>query len=155
MASNATKTIGRNNQLTGNFGVTSTRSSSPANLLGYVDATNTLGISTNINWAHTFNAHTRMNLGYQFSRQSNRLTPYFANKTNVSGDAGITGNLQDSTNWGPPTLNFSNGLTSLTDGQSAFNRNETNGVHVREGRGTMGRIMLRWGSSSGGRSLII
>src|SRR6202034_1309466 len=49
--SNATKTIGRKDQLTGNFGLTSTRSSSPANLLGYVDATNTLGISTNINWA--------------------------------------------------------------------------------------------------------
>ena len=131
LASYATKTIGRNNQLTGNFGVTSTRSSSPANLLGYVDATNTLGISTNINWAHTFNAHTRMNLGYQFSRLSNRLTPYFANRTNVSGDAGITGNLQDSTNWGPPTLGFSNGLTSLTDGVSAFNRNETNGFTSR------------------------
>ncbi len=130
--SNATKTIGRNNQLTGNFGMTSTRSSSPVNLLGYVDATNTLGIATNINWAHTFNAHTRMQLGYQFNRQSNRLTPYFANKTNVSGDAGISGNLQnDPTYWGPPTLNFSNGLTSLTDGQSAFNRNETNGFTSR------------------------
>ena len=130
LSSYATKTVGRFNQLTGNFGVTSTRGSSP-NLLGYVDATNGLGIGTNINWAHTFNAHTRMNLGYQFNRQSNRLTPFFANKTNVSGNAGITGNLQDSTSWGPPTLGFSNGLTSLTDGVSAFNRNETNGMTSR------------------------
>jgi trimeric autotransporter adhesin len=131
LTSTATKTVGRNNQLYGNFGLTSTRSSSPANLLGYVDATNTLGISTNVNWAHTFNAHTRMQLGYQFSHLSNRLTPFFANRTNVSGDAGITGNLQDPTNLGPPTLGFSNGLTSLTDGVSAFNRNETNGFTSR------------------------
>ena len=133
LSSNATKTVGRFNQLTGTFGVTSTRSSSPANLnpLGYVDDTNGLGIGTTINWSHTFNAHTRMQLGYQFSHQSNRLTPFFANKTNVSGNAGITGNLQDPTNYGPPTLSFSNGLTSLTDGVSAFNRNETNGFTSR------------------------
>ena len=131
LSSNATKTVGRNNQLSGTFGVASTRSSSPVNQLGYVDATNTLGIATTITWAHTFNAHTRMQLGYQFSRQSNRATPFFANRTNVSGDAGVTGNLQDPTNWGPPTLSFSNGLTPLTDGVSAFNRNETNGFTSR------------------------
>ena len=131
LSSNAFKTVGRNNQLSGTFGVASTRSSSPVNQLGYVDATNTLGIATTITWAHTFNAHTRMQLGYQFSRQSNRLTPYFSNRTDVSGDALISGNLQDSTNWGPPTLGFSNGLQSLTDGVSAFNRNETNGFTSR------------------------
>ena len=130
LSSTVNKTVGRFNQLNGTFGVTSTRGSNPMNL-GYVDDTNGLGIGTNINWSHTFNAHTRMVLGYQFSRQSNRVTPFFANKTNVSGNAGITGNLQDSTNYGPPTLSFSNGLTPLTDGVSAFNRNETNGVTSR------------------------
>ena len=39
---------------------------------------------------------------YQFTRQTNGATPYFANRTNVSGDAGITGNNQDPVNWGPP-----------------------------------------------------
>jgi carboxypeptidase family protein len=130
LSSNVNKTVGRFNQLQGTFGVTSTRGSNPMNL-GYVDDTNGLGIATTINWSHTFNAHTRMQLGYQFNRQSNRVTPFFANTTNVSGNAGITGNLQNPTNYGPPTLNFSNGLTPLTDGVSAFNRNETNGVTSR------------------------
>ena len=130
LSSTATKTVGRNNQLTGTFGVTDTRLSSP-NLLGFVDSTNTMGIATTINWAHTFNAHTRMNLGYQFSRLSNRLTPFFANRTNVSGIAGITGNLQDPNDWGPPTLSFSNGLAALTDGVNAFNRKETNGLTAK------------------------
>jgi hypothetical protein len=127
LISNVSKTIGRNNQVTGRFAATSTRDSS-TNLLGFVDATNGLGMSSKINWAHTFNARLRMNLGYQLSRQSTRLTPYWQNRTNISGEAGITGNDQDATYWGPPTLNFSGGLTSLTDGQSSFIRNVTNGM---------------------------
>ena len=125
--SNVNKTIGRNNQVSGTFAVTSTRGSNTS-LFGFVDTTNVLGISTSANWSHTFNAHLRMNNGYQFSRQSSRSTPYWQDRANVSGLAGITGNNQDAMNWGPPTLSFATALTSLTDAQSSFNRNETNGV---------------------------
>jgi len=125
--STASKTIGRKDQLTGTFAATSTRSST-TNLLGFVDTTSGLGMSSKINWAHTLNARLRTNLGYQFSRQSTRLTPYWQNRENISGQAGITGNDQTPTYWGPPTLNFSGGLTSLTDGQSSFIRNATNGI---------------------------
>ncbi len=45
--SNASKTIGRNNQLTGTFASTSTRSST-ANLLGFVDKTDGLGLSSTV-----------------------------------------------------------------------------------------------------------
>jgi hypothetical protein len=125
--SSASKTIGRNNQLTGTFAATSARGSS-TNLFGFVDATNGLGMSSKINWAHTFNARLRMNLGYQFSRQSNRMTPYWQDRENISGQAGITGNNQDATNWGPPSLSFSSALAPLSDAQSSFIRNATNGV---------------------------
>ena len=124
------KTVGRKDQLYGNFALTSTRGNS-TNLLGFLDATNNLGIATRINWSHSFSGRLRMTLGYQFSRLSQRMTPYFANRTNVSGNAGITGNNQDPANWGPPTMNFSSALTSMTDGDSFFNRNETNGVSYR------------------------
>src|SRR6185312_5610564 len=63
--SSASKTIGRRNQLTGTFAATSTRVSN-TNLFGFVDATGGLGMSSKINWAHTVNAHLRVNLGYQF-----------------------------------------------------------------------------------------
>jgi hypothetical protein len=125
--SNASKTIGRRDQLTGTLAATSARAST-TNLMGFTDATNGLGLASKINWAHTFNARLRMNLGYQFSRQSNRLTPYWQNRADVSGQAGITGNSEAPTDWGPPTLTFSGGLASLTDGISSFTRNETNGV---------------------------
>ena len=51
--------------------------------------------------------------------------PYFENRQNISGEAGITGNNQDPTNWGPPALAFSSGIAQLMDQQSAFNRNRT------------------------------
>jgi outer membrane receptor protein involved in Fe transport len=54
--------------------------------------------------------------------------PNFANRTNISGEAGITGNNQDPTNWGPPTLIFSSGIASLSDAESSFNRNQTDAV---------------------------
>lgn len=124
---NASKTIGRSNQLSGTFASTSSRIST-ANLLNFVDTTDGLGLSSTVNWSHTFNARLRMNVGYQFSRQSTRLTGFWQDRANISGLAGITGNDQDPMYWGPPTLNFSSGLTSMTDGQSSFIRNETNGV---------------------------
>jgi hypothetical protein len=87
-------------------------------------------MTSKIDWSHTFNTHLRTSLGYQFSRQSNRVTPYWENRANISGQAGITGNNQDPVNWGPPTLSFSGGLTALTDGKSSSFRNETNGISV-------------------------
>ena len=130
LTSNASKTIGRNNQLTGIFAATSIRASN-GTLLGFIDTTASLGLSSTIDWSHTFNAHTRMDLGYQFSRQSTRLTPYWENRQNISGQAGVTGNDQDPAYWGPPTLNFSGGLASLADSQSSFDRNGTNGVSYK------------------------
>ena len=127
LTSNVNKTIGRNNQLAGTFAVTSTRGSNTT-LFDFVDATRGLGISTTVTWSHTFNAHLRANLGYTFSRQSSRMTPYWENRSNFSSNAGITGNNQDSMNWGPPALSFASAVTGLSDAQSYFNRNETNGI---------------------------
>ena len=125
--SNVSKTVGRKNELEGTFAATSARTSF-ANLLGFVDTTSALGLNGTANWSHTYSARLRANLGYQYSRQSNRLTPYWANRENISGAAGITGNDQQPGYWGPPTLIFSGGLTSLTDGQNSFTRNQTNGI---------------------------
>ena len=57
-----------------------------------------------------------------------RDTPFFADRINVSGDAGITGNNQEAVNWGPPSLSFSTGYAGLSDGQANFIRNQTSAV---------------------------
>jgi hypothetical protein len=61
------------------------------------------------------------------------VTPEFENKTNISGEAGIEGNDQTPANWGPPALSFSSGIAALSDAQSAFNRNRTDGFSASIG----------------------
>jgi hypothetical protein len=58
------------------------------------------------------------------------VTPYFANRINVSGNAGITGNNQEPVNWGPPNLAFFSGFTGLSDVQHSFDRDQSNTVSM-------------------------
>ena len=118
------ETLGRKDELYGGFNFRSTRASS-ANLFGFNDATDTLGINANIHWSHRFSQHLFLYSAYRFSRMRTQIAPYFENRQNVSGEAGIIGNNQDPTNWGPPTLNFSSGIAALIDAQSEFNRART------------------------------
>jgi hypothetical protein len=120
------KTLGHRDELYGGFNFQSTRAGSTS-LFGFVDTTDTLGINTNINWSHRFNHQLFTYFTYRFSRLRTRIVPYFENRQNISGDAGILGNDQDPTNWGPPALTFSSGITPLIDENSAFNRNRTDG----------------------------
>jgi hypothetical protein len=54
---------------------------------------------------------------YQFAKNVNEQVPHFANRVNVSGDAGIVGNDQDPRNWGPPSLGFASDLAGLSAGR--------------------------------------
>ncbi|SDE77058.1 TonB-dependent receptor [Terriglobus roseus] len=123
------KTIGRRDSFFGGFGFRNLRSDS-ANLFQFRDTTRTLGIDTNVHWQHRFPHQLFVDTGYRFTRLRTNVTPYFSNRTNISGNAGITGNNQDPTNWGPPTLAFSSGIAGLTDGISAFDRNRTDELSV-------------------------
>jgi hypothetical protein len=120
------KTLGKRDQLYGNFNFQSTRADA-VNLFSFLDTTDTLGLNTNINWTHRLNQHFFFNTGYHFSRLRTLVRPEFENKQNISGNAGITGNNQDPANWGPPALSFSSAIAPLSDAQSAFNRNRTDG----------------------------
>jgi len=121
------KTLGRKDELYGNFNFQSTRAGND-NLFGFNDTTDALGINTNVNWSHRFSQHLFVYASYHFSRLRTNIVPYFENRENVSGAAGIMGNDQDPVNWGPPTLNFSSGVTALSDGLSSFNRARTDGL---------------------------
>jgi trimeric autotransporter adhesin len=118
------KTIGRKDEIYGSFNFQSTRSSS-ANLFAFTDNTSILGINFNVNWSHRFSQRLFVYSGYHFSRLRTNVVPYFENRQNISGEAGITGNNQDPSNWGPPTLTFSSGIAMLTDEDSSYNRSRT------------------------------
>lgn len=120
------------NQIYGNFAYMSTRTDS-SNLFGFLDKNKTSGINTGVNWIHTFNPRLYTIVGLQFSRLFAQTIPFFADQTNVSGAAGISGNNQDPENWGPPSLSFSSGIAGLSDTLYSLNRNQTTGVSLQMG----------------------
>jgi hypothetical protein len=126
------KTIGKRDQVYGTFNLKSIREDA-VNMFSFVDTTDTLGLNSNINWSHRLNSHLFLYAGYHFSRVRALVRPEFKDKENVSGAAGITGNDQDPDNWGPPALSFNSGIASLSDAQSAFNRNRTDGYSASIG----------------------
>lgn len=117
------------NQLSGSFGAQSARNSN-GTIFGFVDTTEMLGLNASATWTHRLSSRLYLTTEGSYSRQSNRITPFFSHRENVSGAAGITGNNQEPTNWGPPTLAFSNGIAPLSDGTSTFNRDQTAGINI-------------------------
>jgi len=121
------KQIGRRDNLSGNFAWQSNRTDN-TNLFSFLDTGATTGWNTGLNWRHNLSPRLFFTFGVNFNRFAARTTPYFANRQNIGAIAGITGNNQDSANWGPPALLFSSGISGLSDTQSSFTRNQTAGV---------------------------
>jgi hypothetical protein len=113
------------NQLAGalNYqnGTTNSRS-----VFEFTDSRQIAGLDAAINWTHGFTPFFALRVGYQFTRLSTSVMPYFARRVNVSGNVGVTGNNQEPENWGPPALVFSSGLAGLSDPQYARNQDRTN-----------------------------
>jgi hypothetical protein len=122
----ANKPLGRRDQVFGNLSFQSTRTDS-TNLFGFLDATDTTGINVAVDWRHALTPRLSVTLGAQFSRLDALVTPYFAGRANVSSLAGIQGNNQDPSNWGPPSLNFTAGIAALADVNASHTRNQTSG----------------------------
>ena len=121
------KAINQRNQVFGDFSLQDTRNDNP-NIFGFLDTSRTFGLNTSLNWTTRPTQRFSATFAFRFSRLSTRTTPFFANRLNVSGQAGVTGNNQDAVNWGPPTLAFSGGTSALTDGQYSNNRNQTSTI---------------------------
>lgn len=117
----------RKHFFSGNYAWRSTRTDGP-DLFGFLDTGRVSGINTGANYRLSFSGRSFLNTTYSFSRFTSRATPYFAGRRNVSADAGVTGNNQDSANWGPPSLHFSGGVTSLGSSQNSLDRNQTHNL---------------------------
>ena len=99
-------------------GVASIRRSTTesVNLFDFTDTRRLSSFDAKVNWMHTFSSRLQMNNRYQFTRSAVTLTPYFANRIDVSGDAGIAGNNRNPDNWGPPAIAFPT-IAELDDGE--------------------------------------
>jgi hypothetical protein len=119
-----------------------------ANLFGFVDSTEDSTLDAAFNWSHRFNQFFTMRTGYRFVRQTNDSTPFFADRANISGEAGIGGNNQDPVNWGPPALVFSSGLAGLTTGQYARQTSHTHALSFEALWRTRGGHNLTFGGAA-------
>lgn len=120
------------NQFFGNVNFQRAVNQNNANIFGYRDGSNSQGIDTAINWQRTYRpgglGYLTTNFKYEFNRLASSQNPFFANRVNVSGEAGIQGNNQLPQYWGPPTLSFSSGIAGLSDTNYARNANDTQTV---------------------------
>ena len=124
--SRASKNKGRN-QIFGNLAY-QRQTGQSKNLFAFEDTTRSSGVVGSVNWQRVFRpggiGYLSTLFTYQYSRLATRENPFFANRTNVSGAAGILGNDQTPTNWGPPNLSFLS-VANLSEPQYARNANQT------------------------------
>ena len=118
----------------GHFGLDSS-SSGNTNLFSFLDHSDALNTQAGIGWNDWFK-HLGMyvHTNYNFNRNRNTQSPWFANRANISGDAGIGGNDQTPDNWGPPSLGFISGIFGLNDGNSSNNRTRTDNISFELGK---------------------
>lgn len=107
------------------------------NLFNFVDQTHSLGQRENISFSRRIGTRMFVNFGGEYSRQGTAVTPFFANRENVSAMAGINGNYQAPDYWGPPSLGFTQGIYALSDGNYSASHNQT----------TAGNANLTWSHS--------
>lgn len=137
--------INNRNNLNGNLRLQKSRNESTS-IFGFEDHTEGSSVDAQVLWNRRFGQLFTVRMRYQFSRNESTATPFFANRTNVSGIAGIVGNNQDPNNWGPPRLSFSTGIQGLSSGQFSRDLTTTNSPGV-EAFWNRGRHSLTFGGS--------
>jgi hypothetical protein len=135
--------ISNRNQLAGTFAYQRTTTDS-TNLFGLDNAATISGVDGAATWSYRVSPLMSLRLRYQFTHLANEVTPHFAGRRNVSNDAGIAGNSQDPSNWGPPALVFANGIAGLSDVDFASTGTNTHGIGI-ETFATRGRHALTVG----------
>ncbi|HEX6464367.1 MAG TPA: carboxypeptidase-like regulatory domain-containing protein, partial [Vicinamibacterales bacterium] len=87
-----------------------------AGLFGFEDRTGQSSLDATATWSVRFTPKLTLRTRYGLTRGAANATPFFANRVNVSADAGIAGNNQNPENWGPPTLAFPS-IADLSEAQ--------------------------------------
>jgi len=138
------KSFKRKNNVNARFDMSDTRGDNTSEF-NFLDLRRVRGMRGTVAFRRSFTPRFYGTLTYQFSRQSTQSLPFFANASNISGAAGITGNDQNPLNWGPPTLGFTqSSITGLRDANSSINRNQTS-IYSYLGTWNHGRHNIQFG----------
>ena len=114
--------IGHRDELSAELAGESSRSRSN-NLFKFIDQTSSISVAPYVSWSHRTD-RSSLQIAYRFDDSHIAMKPYWQNRSNISGRAGITGNDQNAVNWGPPTVLFSGGTEALADGNGFSGRNK-------------------------------
>ncbi len=114
----------RRHTFSGQFGWQSIRTDRP-DLFGFLDTGRVRGWDATAGYRRSLNTRTFFNVSVNFNCLTTRTAPYFSNRENISGQAGIGGNNQEPVNWGPPNLSFQGGISPLDVDQASLVRNQT------------------------------
>lgn len=130
------QSLRRRATLTGSMALHSTVTDSD-DIFDFTDRSRLTSLNASANLIRQFSLRLVLRIRYQFTRSDSELTPFFANRTNVSADAGISGSSQDPLNWGPPALSFPDfaGLRDAHYHRSTVNTH-TGGGEIAVRRGT-------------------
>jgi trimeric autotransporter adhesin len=122
--------------VSGSVGVTRSLSDS-VNIFDFTDRSRQFSITASGTMSHRVSTRLNLRATYQFTHADNTTTPHFANRLNVSGEAGISGNDQDPVNWGPPAIAFPD-FVDLRDGNYQHSKRMSHvfggEVQLRRGR---------------------
>jgi hypothetical protein len=99
------RNLGARSTINASFSIARSRNDQ-VNVFGFTDKVRTGSINASVSVTRRVSSRLSVRTSYQFTFSDNTTTPFFANRVNVSGEAGITGNDQDPLNWGPPTIAF-------------------------------------------------
>jgi hypothetical protein len=137
--------INNRNNVTGttSYNRSSTHNSS---LFGFSDRSIGSNLGLSGTWTNRISPFLQLRVQHSFQRSKSEGLPFFANVRNVSGDAGIIGNDQESANWGPPTLSFISGITGLSDSTFSSRRTIRNFTQV-DTNWTRGRHNFQFGGT--------
>jgi hypothetical protein len=123
--SRLTQNLTARESLTGTLNYTRA-TTEPTSLFAFVDTSRVSSLNTDVTFSHRLSNFMFLRTRYQLTRQATSVTPFFANRVNVSGLAGISGSDQAAVNWGPPSLTFASGIEGMNTAQYARNTDTTN-----------------------------
>jgi hypothetical protein len=138
------KSFKRKNTISVLFQMNDTRGDN-ATEFNFLDLNRSRGMQGTVTYRRSFTPRFYGTFTYQFNRYSVQSIPFFANGTNVSGAAGITGNDQSPLNYGPPALSFNqSSISRLSDTNASINHNQAS-VYSYLGTWNHGRHNIQFG----------
>jgi len=140
----AMKSVGRGS-LTGEFSTESVRADE-STLFGFLDRKQSGATKASLAWVPGRPEAWQGRFAATFERQYERSLPFFADVRDIAGEAGIAGSSQRAADWGPPTLSFSSGVSSLSDVMASRLQTQNVGASAAES-GSFGPWQVRAGLS--------